>query len=116
MDLDWESYAPLLRAVVIAVVLIAAFAGYYWLFLRSRMAMLRGWAAENRFQIISSEKHYMVGTGPFKAWTNSGAQLVYFVVLRDEFGHERQCWVRCGSYLGIGSSSNIEVREHQKPA
>lgn len=109
--MDEDSFMEILRASVIAVVCIAVFVGWFWLHVSRSRFILRTWAAENGFRIVSSETRYMISTGPFKWWTNSGGQIVYFVKIRDRDGDERSCWVRCGSYLGgVLFSHEAEVR------
>jgi len=108
---DKESVIEIVRALLIALVAIAVFIGWFWLHLSRAKAILRAWAAEGGFQILGSEKSYMIGTGPFKWWTNSRNQIVYHVRVRDREGRERSAWVRCGSYLGgVLFSQKAEVR------
>ncbi len=109
--MDKESVIEIVRALLIALVAIAVFIGWFWLHLSRAKAILRAWAAEGGFQILGSEKSYMIGTGPFKWWTNSRNQIVYHVRVRDREGRERSAWVRCGSYLGgVLFSQKAEVR------
>lgn len=111
MRMDKESAMDIGLAFLIALVAIAVFIGLFWLFVSRGKAVLRAWAIENAFQIVSFEKKYMFFTGPFKWWTNSRNQIVYFVRVRDRDGKERTGWVRCGSYLGgVFFSNEAEVR------
>jgi len=106
--MDTRSILEITGALALAIVLILAFSGVHWLFVSRRRADLRQWAAENGLEILSSDKKYIIGTGPFKWWTNSRNQLVFFVRVRDRGGRERSGWVRCGSYLGPGK--DVEVK------
>jgi hypothetical protein len=109
--MDKESVIEIDRALLIAMVVIAAFVSLWWLVLSRAKAILREWAAEGGFQILSFEKRYMIGTGPFKRWTNSRNQIIYHVRVRDSAGRERSAWVRCGSYFGgVLFSRQAEVR------
>ena len=81
-----------------------------WCNKRSK-TILQKWADANGFQIVEKNQRYMVCTGPFKWWTNSRGQIIYFLKLRDRDGCERSGWARCGSYFGgVFSSDKIEVR------
>ena len=109
--MDKQSIIEIVRALLIALVAIAAFIGWFWLHLSRAKAILRAWAADGGFQILTFQKSYMIGTGPFKWWTNSRGQIVYHVHVRDTEGRERSGWVRCGSYLGgVLFSKQAEVR------
>jgi hypothetical protein len=109
--MDKESVIEIGRALLIALVVIAAFIGLWWLVLSRAKAILRAWAAEAGFQILSLQKRYLIGTGPFKWWTNSRNQVIYHVRVRDSAGKERSAWVRCGSYFGgVLFSKQAEVR------
>ena len=109
--MDKESVIEIVRALLIAVVAIAVFVGWFWLHISRAKAILRAWAVSGGFQILGFEKSYMIGTGPFKWWTNSRSQIVYHVRVRDREGRERSAWVRCGSYLGgVLFSRHTEVR------
>jgi hypothetical protein len=109
--MDKESVIEIVRALLIALIVIAAFLGLWWLVLSRAKAILRQWAADGGFQLLGSEKSYMIGTGPFKWWTNSRSQIVYHVRVRDREGRERSAWVRCGSYFGgVLFSRQAEVR------
>jgi hypothetical protein len=109
--MDKESVIGIVRALLIALVAIAVFIGWFWLHISRAKAVLRAWAAGGGFQILDFRKSYMVGTGPFKWWTNSRGQIVYHVRVRDGGGRDRSGWVRCGSYLGgVLFSQEAEVR------
>lgn len=109
--MDKQSAIEIIRALLIALVAIAAFIGLFWLHLSRAKALLHAWAADGGFHILSFQKSYMIGTGPFKWWTNSRNQIVYQVRVRDTEGRERSGWVRCGCYFGgVLSSKQVEVR------
>ena len=104
-------FIDIFRALLIALVVIAAVFGLWWLALSRAKTILRKWASESGFQILSCENRYLIGTGPFKWWTNSRNQIIYHVRVRDREGRERSAWVRCGSYLGgVVFSNQVEVR------
>jgi hypothetical protein len=74
-------------------------------------AVLHAWAVRNGFHLLSFEERILAYTGPFRWWTNSRGQVVYFVRVLDGAGHERQGWVRCGSHWGgVLFSKKAEVR------
>ncbi|MDB6029575.1 MAG: hypothetical protein JWM68_5798 [Verrucomicrobiales bacterium] len=109
--MDKESVIEIGRSLLIALAVIAAFLGLWWLMLSRAKTILREWAAEGGFQILGFEKKYMIGTGPFKWWTNSRNKIIYHVRVRDSAGRERSAWVRCGStYGGVLFSRQAEVR------
>lgn len=108
---DKQSDMEIIRALLVALVAIAVFIGWFWLHLSRAKALLYSWAAESGFQILSFDKRYMFGTGPFKWWTNSRNQIVYYVRVRDRDGRERSAWVRCGNYFGgVLFSKRTEVK------
>jgi len=74
-------------------------------------AILGDWATKGGFQVLSFERKYLIGTGPFKWWTNSRNQIIYRIRVRDSAGKERSGWLRCGSYMaGVLFSKEAEVR------
>jgi len=98
------------RPILAGLFFIAALVGIFWWFDVRCMVLLREWAEENGFQIAYCKQRYLF-TGPFRWWTNSRWQSVYFVRVRDREDHERSGWVRCGSYFGgIFFSKRVEVR------
>src|SRR6476620_10535882 len=108
--MDNESRMEIIRAVFMALLGIVFFIGIFWLFLSRSKAILRTWAKENGFELLSFDKRYMFGTGPFAWWTNSRNQIVFRVRVRDQTGRERSGWVRCGSYWGgVWFSTNAEA-------
>ena len=113
--MDKGSLIDVAKAFAIALVAITAFVGWFWIFIALSKTILRRWAGENGFQIISFEQRYLFFTGPFKWWSNGRGQFVYRVVIRDRDGHERSGWVRCGSYLGgVLFNNDVEVRWEEK--
>jgi hypothetical protein len=66
-----------------------------WFDSRSK-AMLYDWAAECGFTVVTFERRLITGTGPFKGWTLSRGESIYFVHGRDKDGRDRSGWVRCG--------------------
>jgi hypothetical protein len=96
--------------IVVVSVFAVLFAGFLFWFKASSKAILRKWAKENGFQIVKSRQGSFF-TGRFKWWTNGRMQDIYFVKVRDQDGHERSGWVRCGSFFGgVLFSNQIEVR------
>jgi|SRR4051812_10754300 hypothetical protein len=96
--MDGQSVKEIAKAFFIALFLISVFVGVWWRFLSRTEAVLRVWAAENRFEILSFQKSYTFGTGPFKWWTNTRNQVVYQTRVRDTTGKERSAWVRCNAW------------------
>ncbi len=83
----------------------------FWLFDRRSKVILQRWADSNGFQILQKRQRYMFFTGPFRFWTNSRNQIIYFFRVRDREGRERSGWARCGSYFGgVFFSDKIEIR------
>jgi hypothetical protein len=82
----------------IAVILVTAIlCGYRWLIQRD-LSILRKWAEENKFEVLSSERRNP-GSGPFSYWSGP-KKTVYFIKVRDEYEKERSGWVRFGSFWG----------------
>jgi hypothetical protein len=63
---------------------------------RSRTLIDR-WAEANGYQIISSERRYML-TGPF-FFRSSKGQTVFRIRARDSAGRVREGWARCGGWI-----------------
>lgn len=102
-----EGILPLVAGSFVIAVVVTVF---WWFDRRSRI-ILRRWAEDNGFQITQRKQRYLFFTGPFKWWTNSRNQIIYFVRVRDRAGNDRSGWVRCGSYWGgVFFSNKIEVR------
>ena len=78
-----------------------------WTFSRSRKILER-WAAENGYQILSSEFRWL-RRGPF-FWTSSKGQTVYYVVVRTPEGPTKRGWVRCGSFWWGVMQDKAKVR------
>ena len=79
---------PVIFALIIAI--------WIWTFSRGRHILDR-WAADNRYQIVSSRYRWLP-LGPF-FWKSSRQQMVYYVVVKTMDGQTRRGWVRCGSFL-----------------
>jgi len=102
-----NTFLPAIGELLIIALVAASFV---WFFVRSK-TLLQKWAAENGFQITHYERKWLFFTGPFKWWTTSRNQTVYFVRVRDRDGYERSGWVRCGSFFGgVLFSDKTEVR------
>src|SRR5512133_214680 len=107
--LGLESALKITAAALLAVVGLAVFIGWSWLFERRARIILQKWASENRYEIL--ERRSPFHTSKFSFWTTSRGQIVYFVRVRDTGCHERSAWVRCGSFWSsLLSSDDIEVR------
>jgi hypothetical protein len=66
-------------------------------------SVLEQWASSKRFEILHFERCFFCGG--FRWWTTSQKQIVFFVTVRDNAGHERSCWVRFGYFMGGGYST-----------
>jgi hypothetical protein len=109
--LDKASVIDILRALVIAITLIALWLCLYWAGKSRSQSMLRKWAQENGFQLLTFEKRVILNTGPYKFWDRSLRQVVFFAKVRDRNGMEKICWIRCGSFWGgIFFSNEVEAR------
>ncbi len=98
-------------AVMIALVAVAAFIGWWCFYIWRVKAVLRTWAAEGGFKLLRFQRTNLTGRGPFKWWSKSRHQIIYHIRVRDREGRERSCWVRCGSYLGgVLFSNKTEVK------
>jgi hypothetical protein len=107
--LGTEGAAAVIGSVALAVLLISAFIGWNWLFLKRGRIVVEKWAAAHGYKILQCRSPFC--TGAFSFWSTSRGQVVYHVTVRDGAGQERSAWVRCGSYLGsVLSSDDIEVK------
>ncbi len=96
---------------VIGSFAIALFVAVCWWFNKRSKIILQRWAEANGFEILEKKQRYMIFTGPFRFWTNSRNQIIYFFRVRDREGHERTGWARCGSFWGgVFFSDKIEIR------
>ena len=96
--------------IVFGSFILVSFGGILWVFRARSRAILRKWAGENGFEILERKQEFL-GTGPFKPWTNSRNQTIFFLRVRGRDGRERSCWARCGSYFGgVFFSNAIEIR------
>jgi hypothetical protein len=112
--LDAKAAFTIIRAVFFAVLAIAAFIAWSWLFHARAKAIVQKWAAEHGYVVLQFESPFH--TGAFRWWTTSRGQVVYCVTIRDGAGCERKAWVRCGSYRGsVLFSDEIEVRWQDEP-
>ena len=108
MDSDTQH---ILVPILIGVPAITLFVMVFWWFDRRSKIILQKWADSNGFQILQKTQQYMIFTGPFKFWTNSRNQIIYWFRVRDKQGRERSGWARCGSYFGgVFFSDKIEIR------
>ena len=97
--------------VLISIFIIASIIVQVTLINRRAKAILHAWADQNGFHLLSFEERILAYTGPFRWWTNSRGQVVYFVHVLEGAGRERQGWVRCGSHWGgVLFSKKAEVR------
>ena len=97
--------------ILVGVPAIALFVTVFWWFDRRSKIILMKWADTNGFEILQKKQRYLFFTGPFRFWTNSRNQIIYFFRVRDREGRERSGWARCGSYLGgVFFSDKIEIR------
>ena len=113
--MDRGSLIDIFTQLFFALVLIAAFIAWVRLFSRRGLSILREWAANNHFELITYQER-SAGGGPFKWWRNGRGQIIFSITVRDETGQERAGWVRCGSYLRGVFVKKVEVQwadEHE---
>lgn len=109
-----ESAFAIAAAIFCAVLAIAAFIAWAWLFQARAKSVVQKWASEHGYAVLRFESPFH--TGAFSFWTTSRGQVVYSITLRDAVGCERKAWVRCGSYVGsVLFSDDIEVRWQDQP-
>jgi hypothetical protein len=108
MDKDTSA---IVLPIIVGIFGIAIVASIFLWFDRRSKVILQKWADEHGFQITEKRQRYMFFTGPFKFWTNSRNQIIWHLRVRDQAGHERSGWARCGSYIGgVFFSDKIEIR------
>jgi len=104
-----EGAAAVVGGVALAVLFIAAFIGWNWLFLKRGRIVVEKWAEAQGYKILLCRSPFC--TGAFSFWSTSRGQVVYFVTVQDVAGHERSAWVRCGGFWGsVLSSDDIDVK------
>jgi hypothetical protein len=109
-----QSAVTIVGAVLFAILAIAAFIAWPWLFQVRAKSIVQKWAAGHRYTILHLESPFY--TGAFSFWSTSRAQVVYSVTIRDREGLERRAWVRCGRYRsGVFFSDEIEVTWSDEP-
>ena len=77
----------------------------WWYFSRSRQ-ILKNWARDNHYAIVSSE-YRLLFKGPFWAANN---QAVYYVTVQTADGRTRSGWVRCGGFFLGMLADKADVR------
>jgi hypothetical protein len=90
----------------IALFVIFAIGVMIWHYSRASQ-ILTGWAQDNGYEIVSSER-YWFWRGPF--FWSSKSQEVYYVTVRTSDGGLRRGWVRCGGFFAGMLSDQAEVR------
>jgi hypothetical protein len=71
-------------------------------------AILNHWAARSGCEILQRNYAWLFA-GPF-FWTTNRSQMVFRVVVLDQFGTTRKGWVRCGSWWGGILTDAAEAR------
>jgi hypothetical protein len=94
------SVMQLVAALGLVAAVLAGFAVWIVLFIRRGLSRLRGWAAENGFQIVSVNRQGMNVGGPFRGWGNTRDRVIFLVRVRDREGKERVGWVRLPIWFG----------------
>jgi hypothetical protein len=79
-------FAPAIAAVIVLNI---------WAYAKAK-DILRRWAGKNGFEIEGNK--YCLFKGPY-FWSSSGAQIVFYVTVREQNGDRRSGWVRCGSWI-----------------
>jgi hypothetical protein len=93
--------------LLVVPVLAVVAGGLWWHFARSS-ALLKSWAKENGYQILSC-KFRLLFRGPF-TWTTSEGQTVYRVTVEDRAGRRKSGWVRCGDFCFGLFLNKVRVR------
>jgi len=93
--------------LLVLVALVASIGSFYWYYRRS-VEMLRSWARQNDYHIISRERR-VIRTGPFFLTTGRW-QAVFRIIIQDPEGYTRNGWVRVGSFWGGLFSDKVETR------
>jgi hypothetical protein len=89
--------------MLMPIVFVALFVASIWLYFARSEEILRRWAAEHGFEIISARRAFF--GGPFW-WRKSENQAVFRVTVRDAAGRTRSGHVRCGGwFLGLFSDA-----------
>jgi hypothetical protein len=81
-------------------------------------SILRQWASKKHFEILQFKRCFLYGG--FSWWTTSYRQMVFFVRVRDDSGHERTGWVKFGRFWWGWEYSSLEPEvvwsEHETKA
>lgn len=97
-----EGIITIIGVFIVVVIII-------FLTLKRARRILEDWAAQNDYQILSSEVRWL-RKGPFLTWRTSRNQIVYYITVRTLDGTIKNGWVRCGGFW-LGTFQNkAEVR------
>lgn len=79
---------------------------------RRHVSLLKTWATENHFELLSFHERGLFEAAPFFVLT-SHHRPQFFVAVRDQQGNQRSAWVRLGSWaegtIGYGKYA-VEVK------
>lgn len=89
-------------AILGLIVLLGVF--LYFHITRSRK-LVNQWADEHGYELLVAQHSWFL-RGPY-FWSSRG-QVIYRVQVRDELGHVRDGWVRCGSWFAGVMSDKVE--------
>jgi hypothetical protein len=112
-----QSTFDLLRDFVPGVVMIVLVIVLYRRGISKSRSVLQKWARLKRFELLQFERSFH--SGGFRWWTTSQRQIVFFVRVRDDAGHERSGWVRFGYFAGGDYSTkepDVIWNEHETNA
>jgi hypothetical protein len=81
-------------------------------------SILQRWASAKHFELLQFRRCFL--HGGFSWWRTSYKQMVFFVKVRDDSGHERTGWVKFGRFFWGGEYSSLEPEviwsEHEAKA
>src|SRR5436309_376002 len=97
---------PIFILLFVGVAVGLAVLSMWWRFNRAE-SMLKSWAEQNGFRIVSSE-YCWFWQGPYWFWKGKN-QMVYRVQVEDEHGQARSGYVRLGGWFFGMMSDAVDV-------
>ena len=101
-----DNSLPPFWVYVFVGILLTVVVGYLFWWPSYVRSILQRWASVNKFEILHFKRCFYCGG--FSWWTTSHKQMVFFVRVRDDSGHERTGWVKFGRFWVGGEYSSLE--------
>jgi hypothetical protein len=93
---------------VVIVFILCFVLGWNFYYVRLAERILRRWAAEHDFEVVSFKR--VIFGHPFGFMINSRSQVILAITVRDRKGRERSGWLKCGSFWAGVFSNEAQVK------